>query len=193
MTSKEILSWLENHPEIESLRVAICDLNGAMRGKGIPVSQAKKALQGEVRMPLSVAGVDIWGEDIVGSEKVFESCDADGICEWTGRDIVPVNWLAKPIALIPLWLREEGGEAFLGDPRRALASIVDRYAALGLTPVVATELEFYLVDAATDRPVPCSISLQNWPRWCPNRGSTSRASTVYSSECRTTLTANTEF
>lgn len=154
MTPEETLSWLANHPEIESLRVAICDLNGTMRGKGIPVGQAKKALAGEVRMPLSVAGVDIWGEDIVGSELVFESGDADGICEWTGRDIIPIDWLAKPTALIPLWMREEGGEAFLGDPRRALATIVDRYATLGLTPVVATELEFYLVDPDTDRPQP---------------------------------------
>jgi len=154
MHAEDILNWLEKHPEIESLRVAICDLNGTMRGKGIPVSQAKKALEGEIRMPLSVAGVDIWGEDIIGSELVFESGDADGICEWTGRDIVPVTWLAKPTALIPLWLREEGGNAFLGDPRRALASIVERYAALGLTAVVATELEFYLVDPDTDQPTP---------------------------------------
>ena len=33
-----------------------------------------------------------------------------------------------------------------GDPRQALARVVERYTALGLTPVVATELEFYLID-----------------------------------------------
>ena len=154
MTGEETLKWLQEHPEIESLRVAVCDLNGSLRGKGIPVGQAKKALQGEMRIPLSAVGVDIWGEDIVGSELVFESGDVDGICEWTGRDILPINWLAKPTALIPLWLREESGEPFLGDPRRALASIVDRYAALGLTAVVATELEFYLVDPGAERPQP---------------------------------------
>ena len=154
MNAEDTLKWLQDHPEIESLRVAICDLNGTLRGKGIPASQAKKALQGEMRIPLSAAGVDIWGEDIVGSNMVFESGDVDGVCEWTGRDILPIDWLAKPTALIPLWLREEGGEAFLGDPRRALASIVERYAAMGLTAVVATELEFYLVDPAGERPRP---------------------------------------
>ena len=150
----EILNWLENRPDIESLRAAICDLNGTWRGKGIPVSQAKKALEGGLRMPLSVVGVDIWGEDVVNSEFVFASGDADGICEWTGRDILPVNWLAKPTALIPLWLREEGGNPFLGDPRRALARVAERYTARGLTAVVATELEFYLVDPSDPRPVP---------------------------------------
>ncbi len=149
-----VLEWLQSHPEIENLRVAVCDLNGTMRGKGIPVRQARKALEGSIRMPISIAGVDIWGEDILGGELVFESGDADGICQWTGRHIVPVDWLAKPTALIPLWMFEEDGAPFLGDPRQALAKIVDRYAALGLTAVVATELEFYLVDVDTDRPSP---------------------------------------
>jgi glutamine synthetase len=46
----------------------------------------------------------------------------------------------------------EDGSPFPGDPRRALAAIAGRYAARGLTPVVATELEFYLVDPSGDRP-----------------------------------------
>jgi glutamine synthetase len=154
MAIADILSWLESRPDIESLRAAVCDLNGAMRGKGIPVSQAQKALEGGLRIPLSVVGVDIWGEDIADSELVFQTGDADGLCEWTGRRILPVDWLAKPTALVPLWLTEEGGSPFLGDPRRALARIVDRYAAHGLTAVVATELEFYLVDPSEPRPVP---------------------------------------
>jgi glutamine synthetase len=154
MSIENMLNWLQQHPEIEGLRVAICDLNGNLRGKGIPVGQAKKALEGGIRMPLSAACVDIWGEDIVDSELVFASGDADGVCEWTGRDIVPVDWLTKSTALIPLWLAEENGAPFLADPRRALASVVDRYDALGLTAVVATELEFYLVDPQDPRPSP---------------------------------------
>ena len=31
--------WLEAHPEIESVIVAVCDLNGGTRGKRLPVSQ----------------------------------------------------------------------------------------------------------------------------------------------------------
>ncbi|MGI9335920.1 MAG: glutamine synthetase family protein [Gammaproteobacteria bacterium] len=147
------LDWLDSHPNIQSVRAAVCDLNGALRGKRIPVDQAKKALAGGLRMPLSVSGVDIWGEDIVGSSLVFATGDADGVCEWTGRDILEVNWLAQPTGLIPLWLAEEGGTPFAGDPRRALASVAHRYTALGLTPVAATELEFYLVDPSDQQPV----------------------------------------
>lgn len=154
MAIGDMLDWLASRPDITSVRAAVCDLNGTMRGKRIPVGQAEKALSGSLRMPLSVSGVDIWGEDIAGSSLVFETGDADGVCEWTGRDLLEVNWLAQPTALIPLWMSEEGGAPFAGDPRRALASIVDRYAALGFTPVTATELEFYLVDPGKTQPVP---------------------------------------
>ncbi|MDE0097829.1 MAG: glutamine synthetase family protein [Gammaproteobacteria bacterium] len=154
MAVTEMLEWLRKHPEIQSLRVAVCDLNGNMRGKSVPIHQAKKALEGHLRMPLSVSRVDIWGEDIADGESDFETGDADGICEWTGRKISPVDWLAKPTALIPLWLRQEDGSVFPGDSRRALAAVVERFSALGLTAVVATELEFYLVDPNANPPMP---------------------------------------
>jgi len=38
------------------------------------------------------------------------------------------------------------GRPYDGDPRQALARVVERYKAAGLTPVVATELEFFLID-----------------------------------------------
>ena len=132
--------------QYESYRAAVCDLNGVLRGKRIPASQLEKALKGNMRMPMSVVGVDIWGEDVVDSALVFESGDRDGICEYTGREILPVNWTPTPTALIPLWLAKENGEPFSVDPRRALAAIVNVYSEMGLTPVMATELEFYLTD-----------------------------------------------
>ncbi len=147
------LRWLESRTDIRSLRAAVCDLNGVMRGKRIPLDQAEKVLGGGLRMPLSVVGVDIWGEDIVKSPLVFATGDADGICESTGRGILPMDWTAEPSGLIPLWLREENGTPFGGDPRRALATLVERYKAHGLTPVMAMELEFYLYDPANARPV----------------------------------------
>jgi glutamine synthetase len=124
-----------------------------MRGKRIPLDQAPKVLGGSLRMPLSVVGVDIWGEDIVKSPLVFATGDADGICESTGRGILPMDWTAEPSGLIPLWLSEENGTPFGGDPRRALAAITQRFKNQGLTPVMAMELEFYLYDPTNPRPV----------------------------------------
>jgi glutamine synthetase len=151
-TSEKMLDWLNEQTEIESLRAGVCDLNGIMRGKLIPVSQARKALNGDLRIPLSATSVDIWGNDIENSRLVYETGDGDGILEWTGRSILPMDWMGQKTGLIPLWLANEDGTPFLADPRRALADVLAKYKKLGLTPVVATELEFYLVDPDGTRP-----------------------------------------
>ncbi len=143
---QQLQQWLQDNPEVARLQVAVCDLNGVMRGKLIPREQAAK-LSGGVRMPLSVFGIDIWGEDVIGSEQVFETGDGDGICEFTGRGPLPLPWLDTPTALIPLWMLDEQKQDNTGDPRRALASVCAEYKAAGLTPVIATELEFYLFDS----------------------------------------------
>ncbi|WP_434291220.1 glutamine synthetase family protein [Celeribacter sp. SCSIO 80788] len=146
--------WLKDHPEIQTALAAICDLNGMLRGKRIPIDQIDKLLEGGLRMPLSALGVDVWGEDIEGSDLVFQTGDADGLCDVTGRGVLPMSWVNHPTVLVPMWLSWENGDPFLGDPRRALQHITNRFAELGLTPVVATELEFYLVDPEPDIPEP---------------------------------------
>ncbi|MGY9050531.1 MAG: glutamine synthetase, partial [Rhodobacterales bacterium] len=154
MDYAEHLQWLNEQTDIENIFACICDLNGTLRGKRLDVAQAEKILNGSVRMPLSLAGLDIWGEDIEVSALVFETGDADGICQYTGRGILPINWTSRPTALIPLSLYNEDGRPFMGDPRHALDAVVKRYAEKGLTPVVATELEFYLVDPTETIPLP---------------------------------------
>ncbi len=151
---QQMLDWLKQHHEIESLRVGVCDLNGVMRGKLIPISQADKALSGGLRIPQSTTSVDIWGNDIANSQLVYEMGDSDGILEWTKRPIQMIDWMGKPTGLLALWQTTEEGEPFLADPRRALDQVLSRYKAKGLRPVVATELEFYLFDKTETKPQP---------------------------------------
>lgn len=148
------LAWLDSRPDITSLRAAVCDLNGILRGKRVPVAQARKVLEGQMRMPYSIAFLDIWGEDVADNPLVWKQGDVDGRCTPTGRGFLPMDWLGTPSALMPLMLVEEDGAPYLGDPRQALAAVVARFAERGLTPVVATELEFYLVDTSGDEPTP---------------------------------------
>lgn len=140
------MSWLKDHPDIRSVRVGAADLNGQPRGKRLPVASALKAEAAGTRFPLSVLNLDIWGEDVDDSPLVFETGDPDGILWPTERGYLPMPWLAAPAALLPVWMFTDDGQPFAGDPRHALKSVLDRYAAKELTPVVATEMEFYLVD-----------------------------------------------
>ncbi|MCF6315694.1 MAG: glutamine synthetase family protein [Marinosulfonomonas sp.] len=129
-----------------TIRVAAADLNGVMRGKRVPFSYTEKLDKGAVRLPFSALNVDIWGMDIADSPLVFESGDTDGILRPTGRGPVPMPWLATPSELHPMVLHHDDGTPFAGDPRHALAAVLDRYAARGWQVMAATELEFYLVD-----------------------------------------------
>lgn len=138
--------WLHAHPDVKTIRVAAADLNGQARGKRIPVRFAEKVVAEGTRFPFSVLNLDIWGEDIEDSPLVFDAGDRDGILLPTERGFLPMPWLEAPTALLPIWMFHEDGSPYDGDPRHALNAVVDRYRSRGLTPVVATELEFYLID-----------------------------------------------
>ncbi|UXU74587.1 MULTISPECIES: glutamine synthetase family protein [unclassified Paracoccus (in: a-proteobacteria)] len=140
------MDWLLEHPDVKTIRVAAADLNGVARGKRIPARFADKLLTEGTKFPFSVLNMDIWGEDIEDSPLVFQAGDPDGLLLPTERGFMPMPWLEAPTALLPLWMFHPDGRPYEGDPRQALARVVDRYKAAGLTPVVATELEFFLID-----------------------------------------------
>ncbi|MEO0912754.1 MAG: hypothetical protein AAFY59_07175 [Pseudomonadota bacterium] len=140
----DLCAWLEA-ADIPSVRAAICDFNGCLRGKRLPFERAAKLVDG-LRMPLSVSAQDIWGRDVWANPMVSGG-DGDGLAVPTGRRPLRMDWLAAPSALVPMWMETLDGRPSFADPRRALAGVLARYAARGLSPVVALELEFYLVAA----------------------------------------------
>ena len=135
---------------LHTLRIGICDLNGQMRGKRVPAAYAAKLDSGAVRMPYSALNVDLWGADIDGSPLVFESGDADAILLPTSRGPLPMPWIDSPTALFPMIMHHDDGTPYDGDPRHALAAVLDRYAARGWTVIAATEMEFTLLDDSGD-------------------------------------------
>lgn len=140
------MDWLREHPDVKTIRVAAADLNGVARGKRMPARFAQKLFEEGTKFPFSVMNLDIWGEDIEDSPLVFESGDPDGLLMPTDRGFMPMPWLEAPTGLLPLWMFHPDGRPYEGDPRQALARVVDRYDAAGLKAVVATELEFFLID-----------------------------------------------
>ncbi len=142
----QMKNWLRKNPQIHSIRVAASDLNGQPRGKRVPVRFADKVIEDGTRFPLSVLNLDIWGEDIDDSPLVLDTGDRDGVLLPTERGFMPMPWLDTPTGFLPIWMFHEDGRPFMGDPRHALAEVLKRYTEKGLTPVVAVELEFFLID-----------------------------------------------
>lgn len=135
---------------LQNIRIAIPDLNGQARAKRIPANAYDKLMQGTAKMPLSALNLDIWGNDIADSPLLFETGDADGFLRPSERGLLPMPWIGPEAAMLPMVMHNADGTPFAGDARHALKDVLARLSAMGLTPVLATELEFYLIDDAGD-------------------------------------------
>ncbi len=142
-------------PRIEILLVG---MNGDLRGKQIPLEAEKKVWEGSVRLPSSTQSLDIWGDDNDDLTGLSLSIgDPDGVCIPDRRSHAPMPWAPAGSTQVLATMHELDGTPSFMDPRAILASVLKKYDARGLTPVVATELEFYVVEddwRETGRPRP---------------------------------------
>ncbi len=143
-SSKEFFS---TNADIEAIEAFVVDVNGVPRGKSLPSSSEYKLYKDGMRLPRSIYAVDIWGRDVLPAGLVAETGDNDGICFPVEGTLHRVPFLEAPTAQVLLSMRDARGEPFFGDPRNVLSRVLERYRAAGLKPVVALELEFYLLDS----------------------------------------------
>ena len=152
---EEVSEFLERHPDIEVVQLVITDLNGVARGKNI-AREELAALFGPGRnVAGSILGLDVTGEDVEDTGLVWAVGDADQTCRPVAGTLARAAWLVRPTAQVLGTLFELDGRPARADPRHVLARVVERLQARGCTPVVAVELEFYLLERDEDgRPVP---------------------------------------
>lgn len=139
----ELDAFLARHPDLATFEVLLPDINAQLRGKWVGREQLPKVFAGGYKLPVSTVAFDIWGRDIAAT--VFEDGDADGICLPVAETLAPVPWHPRPTGQVLAQMGTVHATPYAGDPRTVLGSVLERYAALGLRPVVAAELEFYLL------------------------------------------------
>ena len=150
MTDQELIdAFTASHPELERIELLFPDMNGVMRGKWLPASSASKLLSDAVRLPMSTYALDIFGDDVDETNLAAAIGDPDGIGVPVLRTLKPMPW-SGGAAQVLMTLRTAEGAPCEYDPRHHLAAMVERLAALGLTAVVATELEFYVYRPSDD-------------------------------------------
>ncbi len=146
----EAEAFLAANPDIVKVELLLPRFCGPLMGKWLPADSLKKLADGGVRMPLSTAALDIWGDDVPAVGIALEKGDPDGICIPVPGSLKRVPWASEPTAQVLVTMAEiDSGETCGFDTRGVLSRMVDRFAELKLTPVVATELEFYLIDRNT--------------------------------------------
>jgi glutamine synthetase len=138
-----VRTFVEQNPDIDTFEVVLSDLNGIFRGKWLPRSGIEKVLNGKLKMSLTSVSTDIWGRDV--AVLCEQTGDGDGICTALEESIRRLPWLPRPTAQLMLQLNTEDGTPWGYDPRVVLKRVCARFDALGLTPVCAPELEFYLL------------------------------------------------
>ncbi len=145
-TAFDAKKWQNDHPEIDTVSAGFIDISGIWRGKRLPIGQLGKIMKGEMKLPFSAAGLDIWGADPASSELVYGAGDADAICLPINNNVLKRDWLKKPGAFVPLSLFHDDLTPFMADPRHVLEDVLKKLAAKNLFPQAAFELEFYVVD-----------------------------------------------
>jgi len=142
----EYTAFVARHPDIEAVEFLLVDPNGVMRGKWAPGDALKKAFQEGVNFPMSLHGLDVWGREVIETGLHIETGDKDGYCRATRGSLSIVPWAKRKTAQVLLQTYSPEGEPFLADPRLVLKKKVAEVNAKGFFPVVAFELEFYLLD-----------------------------------------------
>lgn len=140
-------AFLAAHPETRHLDAFIVDLCGNAVGKRFPAGEIRKLYAGGSSLCAAMQLVDVRGNTWDTAGLGFSDGDPDAPAMPVPGTLVPVPWAPEPRAQCLLSLSEPGGTAPLWyDPRVLLERVAGRFAELGLTPVAAVELEFYLID-----------------------------------------------
>nr|WP_316641899.1 glutamine synthetase family protein [uncultured Roseateles sp.] len=126
------------------------DVSGYPRGKLMPADSF--ATGTELRIAQAIAMQAITGE--YSYDPIFADADPDVRLAPDYATVKPVPWAARPRALAIHDCLELDGRHCAFAPRSVLKGVLARYAALGLSPVVAPELEFYLTAPMTDPTAP---------------------------------------
>ena len=144
---KEVKGFLDAHPEVQFFEIVFTNMAGVPRGKRLRRHEIAAVYKQGRFLPGSILVNDITGQDVEATGLVWEDGDADRLARPIAGRLTPAPWLGGDVAQIPVSMYELDGAPHDLDPRHVLKRVIDRFAADGLVPVVACELEYYLVDA----------------------------------------------
>jgi glutamine synthetase len=156
----EARGFLEANRDVTHIAMVFTDLCGVARGKLLTREELEPAFRSGRYFPGSMLSIDVTGRDVEETGLVWEDGDGDRLCWAVPGTLSRVPWLmpndteAQYLATI----HELDGTPAVADPRQTLARVIERFnKETGYNPVVAIELEFYLMDrdsALAGRPNP---------------------------------------
>ncbi|MFB3078149.1 MAG: glutamine synthetase family protein, partial [Lysobacterales bacterium] len=142
---RELSRYLEQHPETRFLEPLMPDINGILRGKRLGVDDFDKAFGNGLNFCGAATLMDSKGNTFDSIPYGNNDGDPDVLALAVPGSLAPVPWLKTPTGQFLLEMVELDGSPYPWDPRNVLRQAMQPLYDLGLQPVLATELEFYLV------------------------------------------------
>jgi glutamine synthetase len=136
-------AWLTERG-IEDVEAFVPDMAGSARGKVVP---ADKFGSGRMKMPEAVFAQTISGK-YVSNERNVE--DRDMLLTPDPQTLRPVPWVADSAASVFVDCHHSDGSPVDTSPRSVLRNVLGKYESQGWVPVVAPEVEFYLINPHSD-------------------------------------------
>ena len=150
MSTSPIRQFCKDHG-ISEVEAIIPDLAGVARGKVVP---AEKYIEEEgMRLPESIFLQTVTGE-YPEDESAISPSEIDIVLKADASTIRVVPWAAEPTAQVIHDCFYGDGRPVTMAPRYVLRRVLDLYAAHGWEPVIAPELEFFLVEPNIDSDYP---------------------------------------
>ena len=149
----ELEGWL-NERRVTEIECLVPDLTGVARGKILP--REKFSEDRGMRLPEAVLGMTVTGNAPVSEEydAVISELDHDMILRPDASTVCLVPWAVDPTAQVIHDCFNHDGTLVSYAPRSVLRRVLDLYTNKGWKPVVAPELEFYLVAQNVDPDLP---------------------------------------
>jgi glutamine synthetase len=149
-TTSPIRQFLKDHG-ISEVEAIIPDMAGVARGKVVP---AEKYVEEEgMRLPELIFLQTVTGE-YPDDDSAINPSEIDIVLKADASTIRVVPWAAEPTAQVIHDCFYHDGRAVEMAPRQVLRRVLELYEAQGWEPVIAPELEFYLVEPNIDSDYP---------------------------------------
>jgi len=152
-TFSELEQWLDER-RVTEVECLVPDLTGVARGKILP--REKFTEDRGMRLPQAVVAMGVTGEFPTEGPyyDVISPNDLDMHLRPDPSTVRIVPWAVDPTAQVIHDCYDRNGVIVPYAPRSVLRHVCELYDAEGWDPVVAPELEFYLVDRNTDPDIP---------------------------------------
>jgi glutamine synthetase len=143
----EIQQFFRDHG-ISEVEAIIPDMAGIARGKIMPA--AKFADDEGMRLPESIFLQTVTGDYPPDTTLAMNQAEIDIVLKADPKTVRVVPWAAEPTAQVIHDCFYSDGRRVMMAPRHLLRHVLELYAQRGWEPVVAPELEFYLIEPNTD-------------------------------------------